>query len=101
MTLRPAAGHRQPVSGGVEVDAHGVTVADLPGEEPAGELVPDRGLHQPPQRPRPYSGSNPESASRSRIAAVTSSSRRHAASRRGAGFRHVVRFGLHTDRETS
>jgi len=62
VTLRSAAGHRQLVSGGVEVDAHGVAVADLPGEEPAGELVPDRGLHQPPQRPRPVQRVEPGEA---------------------------------------
>ena len=40
MALRVSRGHRETVRGGVEVDAHGVAVADLPGEELAGELAP-------------------------------------------------------------
>ena len=45
------AGDGQSVRGRVEVDAHRVPVADLPGEELAGELVADRVLHEAAQWP--------------------------------------------------
>ena len=37
----------------VEVDPHRVALADVAGQQLLGQLVADRGLHQPAQRPRP------------------------------------------------
>ena len=92
-----AAGHRQPVRGGVEVHPHGVTVADLPGEEPAGELVPDRGLHQPPQR-RPLLRIEPGQREPRPRGVRDVQFEPPRGELPGAGFRHVVRSGLRTNR---